>query len=419
MLASAELGPAFASLGIALGLGLLVGLQRQRVGSNIAGLRTFALVTLLGAVSALLGQTYGVWPFASGLLAVGVLVVARSVRAPQTPDESTGLATEVATLLMFCVGALTVHGPRELAVALGGCVMVLLHARLRLHDLARKISDRDFAAIVQFALITLVILPVLPDRAFGPYDVLNPHAVWLMVVLVVGVDLGAYVLRKLFGGGAGLLLNGVLGGLVSSTATTASAARQARALAHPSAPAFVVAVASAVVLPRVASVLAVVAPRALEQVAWPLGLLLAALALPAAVAWWRLRRDGVELPEATNPAELRAALVFGLLFAVVLLAVAWAQHHFGQSGLLAVAALSGTTDVDAITLSTARLVQDGRVAAAVGARAMVLAIVANLAFKLGIAASVGGRRFALRVGLLLGPGLVVGALWVAWPWLGR
>ncbi len=412
-----DLGHAFASLGIALGLGLLVGLQRQRAGSSIAGVRTFALLTLLGAVAALLSEPFGVWPVVAILLAVTVLAVARGARAhpvaPEGPDTA-GLATEIAMLLMVCVGVLVVRGPREIAVAVAGCAMVLLHAKLRLHDFARRISDRDFSAIVQFALITLVILPVLPNRAIGPYAVLNPHHIWLMVVLIVGVNLGAYLLRKQLGARTGLLVNGVLGGLISSTATTASAARQARVLPRPGAPALIVCVASAVVLPRVASVIAVVAPRALSELWQPLALLLAAFMVSLALGWWGLQREGIELPESTNPAELRGAVLFGVIFALILLAAAWALDQFGHRGLLAVAALSGLTDVDAITLSTARMVEEARTGPRTGAAGIVVAILANVLFKLGIAAFVGGRRFFLRCLGLLGPVLAVGCAWLLW-----
>jgi len=411
-----DLGHAFASLGISLGLGLLVGLQRQRAGSSVAGVRTFALATLLGTVAMLLADAFGIWLLVVVLLAVAALVVARGAAAqPAGSEDAAGLATEIALLLMVCVGALVAHGPREIAVALGGCVMVLLQAKIRLHDLARRISDRDFAAIVRFALITLVVLPVLPDRTFGPYDVLNPRQVWLMVVLVVGINLGAYVLRKLIGARAGLLLSGVLGGLVSSTATTASVARQARLSGGVGAPALVVAVASAIMLPRVAAILGVTAAGALSSLWQPLLLMLAVLSTTVALAWLWLRREPLEIGESMNPAELRGAIGFAALFALVSLAAAWAQHQFGTRGVVAVAAISGLTDVDAITLSTGRMVQEARVDAGSAAAGIVVAIIANTAFKLALTGFLGGFRLFVRCLLLLGPMLVAGIAWVAWP----
>ena len=409
------LGQAFASLGISLGLGLLVGLQRQRAGSSVAGVRSFALATLLGTIAALLADPFGVWPLVLALFGVAGLVVARSlpIRPPDAEDAA-GLATELALLLMVCVGAMVVHGPREIAVALGGCVMILLQAKIRLHELARRLSDRDFGAIVRFALITLVVLPVLPDEAYGPYAVLNPRHIWLMVVLVVGINLGAYVLRKLLGPRAGLLLSGVLGGLVSSTATTASAARQARSASRPGAAALVVGVASAIVMPRVASILAVTAPQVLSSAWQPLALLLAVLVVTLALAWLWLRREPVDVAESLNPAELRGAFAFAVMFAAVLLAAAWAQHSLGERGMLAVAAVSGLTDVDAITLSTARMLQEGRVDASTATTSVVVAILANTSFKLAVTGFVGGYRFFLRALLLLGPMLTAGIAWALW-----
>ncbi|MEZ5964207.1 MAG: DUF4010 domain-containing protein [Planctomycetota bacterium] len=409
-----DLRHAFVSLGIALGLGLLVGLQRQRAQSAVAGVRSFGLATLLGAVAAQLTEAFGVWLLVVTILGVAVLVVARSVTARTLDGEdATGLATEIALLLMVCVGALVVHGPREVAVALGGCVMVLLQAKIRLHALAQGLSDKDFGAMVRFALISLVVLPVLPDQAYGPYAVLNPRHIWLMVVLVVGINLGAYVLRKLLGARAGMVVSGVLGGLVSSTATTASASRQART-SSPGAPALVVGIASAVLLPRVASVLAVTAPQALAHLWQPFLLLLATLGLSLALTWRWLQREPVDLGESTNPAELRGAVAFAAMFAAVLLAAAWARDELGMGGVFLVAAVSGLTDVDAITLSTARMLQESRLDARTGSIAIVIAIVANTALKLGVAGIAGGPRFLLRTLLLLGPMLLAGALWVVW-----
>lgn len=411
-----SLGESFLSLGIALGLGLLVGLQRERARSALGGFRTFALVSMLGAVSALLGEHYGPWPFVVTLVGVSGLAISRSARRPLAPQSneggSVGLATEVSMLLMVAVGALVVHGPRELAVALAGCVMVLLQAKLRLHAIARRIPDRDFGAIVQFALISLVILPVLPNRSFGPYDVLNPRHIWLMVVLVVGLSLGAYLLRKLFGERAGLLLNGVLGGLVSSTATTASAARLARGLARPGAAALVVCVACATMLPRVAGLVLLGAPHMLAALVVPFGLLLAASLVSLLVGYWWLQREGIELPETQNPAELRGALVFGLIFAAVSFATAWAQDTFGRSGFVVAAAISGLSDVAAITLSAVGMVRDERIDASLGAQAIVVAVLTNTGYKLAIAGVLGGWRFFVRVLALLLPVFLVTAAYL-------
>lgn len=404
----------FLSLGIALGLGLLVGLQRERSGSALGGIRTFPLIALLGGLAALLGASFGGWMVAAGLGGVIAVIVAGNLLARARGDRDPGMTTEVAMLVVFLVGAVAVRGPIEVAVAVGGCLMVLLHVKEGLHRLARRLSDRDVAAIVQFVLITLVILPVLPDRTFGPYDVLNPRTIWLMVVLVVGINLGGYVAFKFLGARGGVLVGGILGGLISSTATTVSAARRARVVPHPLSLALLVAVASTTVMPRLVAVIAVVAPTAWLALAAPLGVVFAVQALWASGALWRARAQTVEVPEPENPTELKAAIVFSLIFAVVLVAVAWARETLGDRGLFAVATASGLTDVDAITISSARLVGDGRLAVATGGRAILIAILANTVFKVGTAGFLGGVRMLSWTALLTAPTFVTGALLLVW-----
>ncbi|MBK8001514.1 MAG: MgtC/SapB family protein, partial [Verrucomicrobia bacterium] len=167
-------------------------MQRERTNSRLAGFRTFPLITLLGAVCAHLAESFGPWIVAVGLAGlIGLLIVGNlpSVR-PKEPDP--GLTSEVAMLVMFAVGALLIIGQTALAIAIGGTVAVLLHLKSQMHDFASRIGDRDFTAVMQFALITLVILPVLPNQFYGPYLVLNPFKIWLMVVLIVGISLGGY-----------------------------------------------------------------------------------------------------------------------------------------------------------------------------------------------------------------------------------
>ena len=205
-----DLTHSFQELGIALGIGLLVGLQRERTSSLLAGFRTFPLVTILGAVSAMLAQSFGGWIVAFGFLAVTGVVIVGNVVLLRKGDRDGGITTEVAILVMYAVGALLVVGSREIAIAVGAGVAVLLQFKQRLHGIASRLEDRDVIAMMQFALVSLVILPALPDRTFGPYDVLNPHQIWLMVVLIVGISLGGYVAYKLFGEGAGTALGGIL-----------------------------------------------------------------------------------------------------------------------------------------------------------------------------------------------------------------
>ena len=411
------LPPPFLQLAVALGLGLLVGLQRERMDSAIAGIRTFALITVLGAVAAQLGQVFGGWVVAVGLLAVAGLVTAGNLSRLPEGKADPGQTTEFAAVLMYGIGAWVVVGSMTQAVVLGGVVALLLQLREPLHEFAGKIGEQDIKAIMQLVLIALVILPLLPDRAFGPYGVLNPYQVWWMVVLIVGISLLGYVAYKLFGMRAGTVVAGILGGIISSTATTVSYARRTKEDPGISRlAALVVMIASAVTFVRVMAEIAVVAHGSFLALAPPLAVLLGVAVVLSLVAWRIDRHAAQEPPEPANPAELRSALLFGVLYAAVLLAIAFARDRFGTAGLYAVAAFSGLTDVDALTLSTARLVDGGHLAAADGWRAILLAILVNLVFKGAIVAVLGSRRMLGRVAILFAAALAAGGVvWWVWP----
>jgi uncharacterized membrane protein (DUF4010 family) len=393
-----ELSAVFRQLIIALGLGLLVGLQRERVASRLAGVRTFPLVTLLGSFSALLARATDGWVLAAGFAALAAMIVVGNIAKLKEGPPDPGLTTEIALLLMFGVGAYLIFGYEEVAIATGGGAAVLLQAKSPLHGMVSKLGDQDVKAIMQFALISLVILPVLPDQTYGPYAVFNPRQAWLMVVLIVGINLAGYILYKFQGQKTGMLLAGLLGGLISSTATTVSYARRsAQAAGGPALAAIVIMMASAVVLPRVLLAVGVVAPGFFAVASPPILALFAILTAITAATWFWSRAKRDPMPPQENPTELRSALLFGLMFSVVLVAVAAAKEHLGSGGLYLVAALSGLTDVDAITLSTAQMVDSGRLAAADGWRMIVVAILSNLVFKLGIAAVLGDRPLLYRL----------------------
>jgi len=411
----------FQKLGIALGLGLLVGLQRERVASWIAGFRTFPLVTLLGAVCALLAQQLGGWILGLGFVGLAAVILAANLMLAQGPRDP-GQTTEVALLLMFGVGAYLMVGHIAVGVALGGVTAVLLYLKEELHAFAGRIGERDFRAIMQFVLISMVILPVLPNRTYGPFEVLNPQQIWWMVVLIVGIGLGGYIAYKVLGSTAGTALAGFLGGMISSTATTVSYARRSRALAADAAvesiassAAVAILIASTVVFGRVLVEIAVVAPSAVSVMAPPLAAVMAILAVPCILLWLTWRGGQGEMPEQGNPSDLRPAIVFALLYALLLVVVTAVQEFFGQGALYLVSILSGLTDMDAITLSTSRLVQQERLAAATGWRLILVASMANLVFKGVTVALLGRRELARKIALGYAVALAAGAA-VLWLW---
>ena len=402
-------------LAVALALGLLVGLQRERTEPSVAGVRTFPLITLFGAVCAQLAQTFGGWVVAAGLMALAGIMVAANLAKLKKGDIDPGTTTEVATVLLFATGALAVIDLGA-AVIVGGVVVLLLHLKPQMHHFVEAIGDRDVRAIMQFALISLVILPVLPNRAFGPYQVLNPFKIWLMVVLIVGISLCGYVAFKLLSARAGTLVGGVFGGLVSSTATTVSFARTSAGSGESAALfATIIFVASTVVFARVLALIAAAAAPAFAALAPPLAAMLGIMCLLAGGLYFFTRRANMTPPEPENPAELKPALVFGAVYAAVLFLVAVARDHFGQAGLYTVAVLSGLSDMDAITLSTSQLVAAGQLDAGSGWHAILAASLSNIAFKAGVVAVLGSRALLWRVGALFALALAGGGA-ILWWW---
>ncbi len=394
-----DIPPIFQTLGISLGLGLLVGLQREHVAKHIAGIRTFPLITVTGTLAAMLAGMYGGWILAAalaGVIAILVLGVAVEIRRG---EAEVGITTEIAVLAMFLVGAMLVEGPRSAAVAVGAGVAVLLQLKAPMHRFVQRVGERDIRAVMQFALITLVILPVLPDEEYGPYRVLNPSNIWLMVALVSGIGFAGYLLHKAFGDRAGTVAAGLIGGAISSTAATVSFSQRAERTRQGASIAVVaIMLATVVSFVRVSVEIAVVSPTLLSRAWIPLALMIAGGVAVAALFWFRTKGESASIREPDNPVELRPALIFGTLYAIILLAVAAGHDLVGDRGVYAVAALSGVVDMDAITLSTSRLVErEGTINADTGWRVVFIALVSNLVFKTALATALGGRSLGARV----------------------
>jgi uncharacterized membrane protein (DUF4010 family) len=406
--------PIFEDLGISLLLGLLVGLQRQHVLAPLGGIRTFPLVTVFGTVCALLAGTFGGWVVGAGLLGVAATAISGRITQPDRGDDRTGLTTAVAMPLMYAVGAYLVNGDWSVAVAVGGTVAILLEMKLELHGIVARLGDADIKAIMQFVLISFIILPVLPNQTYGWYDVLNPREIWWMVVLVVGMSLGGYIVWKFFGQHAGTVLGGILGGTISSTATAVSFSRRSRlAPSSVRAASAVIMISTTVSLVRVAIEMAVVGQNTMRTAVLPMAVLILGGLLLCIVEWFGSRKQTEAISQQTNPTELRSALAFGTLYAVILFTVAATKFHFERSGLFVVAGLSGLTDMDAITLSTSRMVSAGRLTADTGWKVIVSAVMANLVFKAVLVGMLGHRDLFVRVAILFGILFSVGGLLIA------
>ena len=381
-----------------IGIGLLIGLERERQSDRKAGLRTFALVGLLGCISALLAQTTDSgWILAAGLLAVAAMMIAAHVSDPLDSGDP-GTTSVVALMVCYALGAMIWYGYASSAVMLAIATTILLYFKTELHGISRSLTQVDLLSMLQFGVLALVILPILPDRNFGPYQALNPYNIWLMVVLISGVSLAGYAALRLTGAKHGAALIGLFGGMVSSTATTMIFARHARADAGLVRTAMlVILLANVVVMVRLGVVSFAVAPAILAPLAGVLG---SGLVLGLAVAlWgWRQLEDGaaVPMPQVSNPTEIRTALTFGGLYALVLVLSAWLQDVAGNRGLYLLALASGLTDVDAITLSSLRMFTMDKLTAAQTITAITLATLSNLAFKAGLVIVIGGAVLARR-----------------------
>ncbi len=402
----------------ALLIGALIGLERefvqQRSGDQeFGGIRTFALMSLMGAVAAYLTDRFGFLIFIAAYLGL-ILMLWASNLGPAMRGEEEGITTEVAALLVPLLGAMVVWDEPAIAAALGVVTALVLALKPGLHDLARRMSAEDLRATLEFAIITAVILPLLPNRGFGPFGVLNPAQIWLLVVLVSGIGFLGYVLMKVLGAEEGIGLTGFLGGLVSSTATTISFAGRSKTSAGlSSALAQGILLAAAVMFPRMLIEVAVVNASLLSSVSIPLGAMLVAAAIIVAVLWHR--RTSHEQPDTAkvklgNPLRWQTAVTFAIVFAVVLVAVRAANEYLGSTGVYVASVLTGLTDVDSITLSVADLSLTGDLDSSVASLAIAIAALVNTTVKGVMVISLGSvelRKVVVRaIAIVLAAGIV-------------
>ncbi|QRN97731.1 MgtC/SapB family protein [Archangium violaceum] len=419
----------FLSLGLALAAGFLIGQEREysapdpREGkeSFLGGSRTYPLVSLAGAASALVARQFGPWLLLVSLVAVGALLVV-SYAGDVRKGYSHGLTSEVALLLSYLLGVLALTegvfgSPRVKVLTVAGLTVVatlLLSMKPVLHAFIGRLQRRDVSAGVQLLFVAVVVVPLLPDATYGPLDVLNPRQLGWLTLLIAGIGFAGYVAIQALGSRRGLVVTGLIGGLVSSTAVTLSFSGRAKG-----APrelrlgcALAVLLASALMFARVMVEVAVVHPPLLRLVAVPMGAMALTL-LGAGVLFYRqtreVRGEGAEV-EFANPFALGSAFKFTLLFAGVLLGARAATEYLGRSGAYLAGVLAGLTDVDAITLSMAKLAQGGSLPEAVAVTTIFLGTVSNTLAKGVMATVVGGWSFGRWVLLAFGATLAVGAL---------
>ncbi|MFM9817087.1 UNVERIFIED_CONTAM: MgtC/SapB family protein [Spiribacter pallidus] len=404
---------------VALMIGAVVGLERgwrlrqYGEGRRVAGLRTFALMGLAGGVAGLVGERAGAWGVPVALAGVIALLVLGYRRSAWRQDDM-GITTEVAGVLVFLLGVLATAGQSLLALAGGVVTAVVLGFKPRLHAFLVWLDGPEIRAILQLALISAVLLPLLPRSGYGPWNVLNPYQIWLMVVLISAIGFVGHFAVRIVGSRRGVLFTGLFAGLASSTALTLTlsrAARQQRSLQPLFSAAIVLACTT--MFPRLLVLVAAVAPGLLAGLYLPVAILTAVglTATAGLVIESGHGQDNARSPALQTPFELGTALRFGVILVVVMLGAEALRRLAGDAGVYLMALLSGLTDVDAITLSLGNMAGE-QLGAAVALQGILIAAMANTLVKMGLAIGLGGRGLALRVGLGLGAVIVAGALWV-------
>ncbi|MDH6196016.1 uncharacterized membrane protein (DUF4010 family) [Mycobacterium frederiksbergense] len=398
---------------VALAIGLLLGLERERSHSRElpAGARSFALLSLAGAVAA----SFGEWAVVGGLVGVAALLALAYFR---TSEQDPGTTTAIAALLAYLLGALAYTRP-TVAVALAVVVAILLVSKARIHRFAREIvTEVEVEDAIKFFAVAFVVLPLLPDRALGPYGVLNPAKVWLLVVLLTGIGWVGYIGVRALGRERGLLVTGLAGGFVSASATTASMGRLSRTATSLRAPLAGALLASLATFVQLLFVIGLVDVDVLRRL-WPPVTAGAAVLVAIAAFVYRgaartrqqngAKADGVDALPANRPFALRPALVLAAVLTVALLVGRWGADLLGPSGAVLAAFAAGLADAHAGGIAAASLAAKGDITVDTALVAIAAALGSNLLVKAVLAFTAGGRRFGL--GFLAGmvmPAIVFG-----------
>ncbi len=407
-----------------IGIGLLIGLEREKHNDAIAGIRTFPLIAIAGTLS---GYAFHIasYPYLGVVMALvtgASLLLAQSIQAKRVQTDL-NTTSVIAGVITFSAGFLLWFDHNLLITAVAIVTTIILYFKDELHAISNKLSEKDAVSFFQFAAIAFILLPVLPDQTYGPYSVINPYQVGWLVVLISGISLSGYLALQTLGQRTGLFLVGLFGGLVSTTATTMVYARYTRTQ-----PGFVASATTIIMLANLvlfARILVevIVVERSVLPLLAPVMLCGLVFSL-AYIGWLFLRQDRNEqgTPELNigNPTELKSALGFALMFAAVLLLVAWMNETFQERGVYLAAFLSGLTDVDAITLSSLKLVSTGELPRQIATNAILVAYTANLLFKFVLVTTLGVGKLRLQVGigfLVSLMGIVVG--WNLIPWFTR
>ncbi len=388
---------------IALALGTLIGLEREyarykKHGHDYAGIRTFPLICLFGALSAYFAQIISVWILIISLILMGIMITLAYIKISKNKFGQVGLTSEIAGFITFLIGVLCSFQQILIAVSLSVIMTIILYYKAGMHHLAQKMTQREMTDTLKFALIGLVILPLLPNKGYGPYEIFNPYIIWLMVVFVSGISFIGYILIKWLGE-RGIILTGILGGLASSTATTTNFAQRSKKEFNITyALVLGVVLANSIMFFRLLLETFVLNRKLFWEVITPILILSIITIIFAFFIWFKTHKSRstetrLEIP---SPLSLTPALKFGLLFALILALTRLSDIYLSSKGIYLISFISGFVNLDAITISLSQLAKEN-ITLATAKNGLLLAAITNIAVKGGIAYIFGSKRFKKHI----------------------
>lgn len=401
-------------LAVAILLGVLIGLEREHSKSKdekiFAGIRTFPLISILGFISALISTLSSYWIYFVIFLGFASLISVSHFFSGK--QEKYGGTSEISAVIAFLLGSLVFWNFIILAAIIGVITAALLALKFQLHSFVGKINEEDLYATIKLAVITVIILPLLPNETIGPLDVLNPKMIWLMVIFIGGISFIGYVLTKIFGQGKGIPITGFLGGLVSSTAVSFSLSRKSKENPELSNSfAIGIILASTVMFPRVFVILLVFNKSLISGLWIPLLVFTVTGFLLSYILSKKNEKEKDELIDFKNPFNLKQAILYGIIFALVIFVSKAAEIYLGEKGIFAASALAGLTSVDAIVLSLAELVNQN-LNIKIASAAIIISLITNTVVKGVISYFLGSREMRKYIFAGLGAITVVSLIFL-------
>lgn len=394
---------------IATGIGFVLGMEREfskldEKVNQIAGIRTFSIVSIFGLSTALLGVVFQPWIFIIGLVGV-IVLVGISYRINASKGDMGG-TTEFALFLAFVLGGAVLLGFIKSSLAVTVILLVILSSKLKLHTMVGQLTQKEIFAFVQFVVLAVLILPFLPDVNMGPFDVVNPREMGWVIVLTSGIGFVGYMLTKFVGANKGILITGILGGMVSSTVVTWTFSKKSKVSPQLS-DTYAVGIfaAACVMICRVFVLVYIFNSDLLPGLLVPL---LVILGVAIAVTWFFNRKQKnngrvIENIPLGEPLNIKEAITFGFLYTAILILVSYASNTYGDSGIYISSAISALTDIDAITISVSKLAGKS-ISVLTAQNAILIATLSNTVVKIGISLYSGSKQ--LKKDVLLGYGAV-------------